>query len=329
MARLRCRSRPRPGGLVGESGSAKTFIALDCALAITLGRPWADKTVQPGAVVYVTPEGTRGFRKRIVAARQHYQPAEGLPFYLITENPQLGCEEGDAEVLSARILDQVDEPIALVIIDTLARAMAGADESSSRDMTIFVNNCERIAEELNCFVLVIHHIGKNAERGARGSSVLKAAADVELMVKGTEGERTVTITKAKDGEAGLTMAFTLEAIEIEANGLQFSSCVVRITKDWGHSSKKPARKIPEAALAAFEALQLAITEAGEKLPPSDRFPPQTRFVQVSLWKKYVDSRQICLSDKPDSKDKAFKRAALKLQALKKIGVWNGWVWICA
>jgi hypothetical protein len=46
-----------------------------------------------------------------------------------------------------------------------------------------------------------------------------------------------------------------------------------------------------------------------------------------LWRQYCYSGAVSESGTPDAKQKAFKRAADKLQADSAIGIWNEWVWI--
>ena len=69
--------------------------------------------------------------------------------------------------------------VALVVIDTLARAMTG-NENAPEDMGRFVAACGRIREACEGHVLIVHHCGKDQARGARGHSSLRAATDVEL-----------------------------------------------------------------------------------------------------------------------------------------------------
>jgi RecA-family ATPase len=315
---------PRTGLVlvVGEPGSAKTFVACDIAMCIASGKAWAGKQVEAGEVIYITPEGVSGFRKRLVAYREYYRPPAAIPFYLITDAADLGHNPGDAGELTRRIAEQVDD-VAVVIIDTLARSMAGADENSTGDMAVMVANCDSIAKHLRCVVVLVHHLGKDVSKGARGSSVLKAAADIEITVTGQEGQRAARISKSKDGESGLEMTFSLERVEL---GEGMSSCVLKIESDWSFNAvEKSAPKVTGPTLIALKALQLAIDEGGEAAPPGGRINRTKMVVRSSLWRRYADQLQITASDNPDSKLKAFKRAADRLQAIGRIEVWNDFI----
>ena len=228
--------------IVGEPGCGKSFMCTDLGLCIATARRWGGKDTTPGTVVYITPEGVSGFRKRLVAYRQHHKLKSNIQFYFIIDAPNLGQFPGDVDAICDRINDLEAGP-RIIFIDTLARSMGGADENSTADMGVLVENCDRLAKTYNCLVVLVHHLGKDTNRGARGSSVLKAAADVEITVIGSEGERTAKITKSKDGEAGIELTFILDRVEL---GEDLSSCVLHTTNDWSfpvaHSKSSPRRK---------------------------------------------------------------------------------------
>ena len=98
--------------------------------------------------------------------------------------------------------------IALVVIDTLARAMVG-NESSSEDMGRYVAPCSRIRDKVQTMVLSVHHCGKDTAKGARGWSGLRAATDVELEIC----EGAITVSKNRDERSGQTYGFKLEEVE--------------------------------------------------------------------------------------------------------------------
>ena len=70
-----------------------------------------------------------------------------------------------------------------MVFDTLAHCFGGNDENSAEDMGAFIQDCDAIKQRTGATVIVVHHSGKNEEAGARGSSALRGALDVELMVK--------------------------------------------------------------------------------------------------------------------------------------------------
>jgi hypothetical protein len=80
--------------------------------------------------------------------------------------------------------------------------------------------------------ILIHHAGKDASKGARGWSGLKAAADVQIeVIRRDNGTREIRIEKLKDGEDGARFGFELEVVDlgVDDDGDPVSSCVVRQT----------------------------------------------------------------------------------------------------
>src|SRR5262245_8348022 len=124
------------GVTYGATGSAKTFFLSHAGFSIAQSLPWAGKNTKAGAVVFLAAEGAAGFRKRIVAHRQYYGISQPNPFYMVAAAPDLGHAPGDTDRLIEAIGEVVDGPVSLIVADTLARCMHGADENSASDMGI-------------------------------------------------------------------------------------------------------------------------------------------------------------------------------------------------
>jgi len=117
----------------------KNFLLSDALFHVCLGRQWAGRDVLQGAVAYVSSEGISGLRRLFVAMRRHYGvEGKGVPFAFIPVMPDLGHASGDAEVLITTVrawLAQIgNPPLRAIALDTLARAMNGADENATKDM---------------------------------------------------------------------------------------------------------------------------------------------------------------------------------------------------
>lgn len=182
--------------LIGKSGVLKSFIAVDIGLSLAAGISWHGRDTTQGPVLYVSGEGAGGFGQRIGTweiARSCIAPDT---FLVITDAPQLvNAEHVEAIIATAR-----DHGVRVVFLDTLARTMGG-DENSTKDMSAYVTACNRVQRETGAAVIVVHHMGWNADRG-RGSSALFAAVDVEATVtrEDTSGPATLSVTKAKEFE---------------------------------------------------------------------------------------------------------------------------------
>jgi hypothetical protein len=111
----------------------------------------------------------------------------------------------------------------------------------------------------------VHHTGKDVERGARGWSGLRAAADAEFEVVRDEAanKRWLQTTKQKDGDDEGRWGFSLEKILIGMTdkGKEITSCV--IFEDQAPTGGRKGKKVeskklkewPAAVMAAFTDLQ--------------------------------------------------------------------------
>jgi hypothetical protein len=105
----------------------------------------------------------------------------------------------DERAVSSLLADiaDMDLPPALIVLDTLARCLAGADENSAQDVGRAVAAIDRIRAATGATVLLIHHTGKNGD-AERGSSALRGAADTMLAVSNDDGLIRVECAKQKD-----------------------------------------------------------------------------------------------------------------------------------
>jgi hypothetical protein len=219
---------PRAGLAViyGASGSGKTFFTLDVAGAIVRGAPWRGVATQKGRGVYVVAEGASGFRNRLEAYCEFHgvEPAE-FDLGVVADAPNL-LDKGDIRDLIKALL--AFGKIDFVVIDTYARAMAGGNENDAKDVGQAVAHCDVIHRKTGALVVLVHHSGKDASKGARGSGALRAAADLEVEVIQTRDYRAATITKMKDGEDGKEYQFRLAEVVIgtDDDGDDITSCVV-------------------------------------------------------------------------------------------------------
>lgn len=217
------------GVIFGASGSGKSFFALDLAGAIAQGRPWRGKKTTQGRVGYIAAEGASGFRNRIKAyCTQHEIDTMGIK--VLAAAPNL-LDKKDAGAL----IDAVATagPLDIVFVDTLAQVTPGADENSGQDMGRVIAHCGRIQAQTGAMVVLIHHSGKDAAKGGRGWSGIKAALNVEIEIIRSDNDRCATVSKMKDGAGeGDDYGFKLRTIPVgmDDDGEVISSCVL-VTPD--------------------------------------------------------------------------------------------------
>jgi KaiC/GvpD/RAD55 family RecA-like ATPase len=220
--------------MYGASNTGKTFVMLDLAYHIATGRAWQGRKAARGLVVYVAAEGGRGILKRIAALRAHYgEEAEGVALVVVPCPIDLLHGDGDVKALVALVRHAEKTqgaPAMMVVIDTLSRALAGGDENASTDMGSFIRNVDRIREALRCTLTVVHHSGKDAAKGARGWSGLRAAIDTEIEIAGGQ----IRFEKQRDLEKVDALDFRLLTIAVgtDRDGDPVTSCVIQIGNDF-------------------------------------------------------------------------------------------------
>lgn len=217
----------------GASGSYKSFLAVSWGCHIATGKPWAGKPVTQGAVIYVVGEGGIGVPRRIRAWEETLNGGSPIDSLYRVDCPIFPASpESVQQVIKAAndVKAATGMPVRLIILDTLARCFGGSDENAAKDMGAFIQGCDYIKAATQATVLIIHHSGKDQDRGARGSSAFRAALDVEFNVRreGEGGALILSCTKMKDAEEPPRQAYDLLPVNlyIDNDGDQVSSLVL-------------------------------------------------------------------------------------------------------
>jgi KaiC/GvpD/RAD55 family RecA-like ATPase len=311
----------------GEAGCGKTFFALDMALHVAAGLDWFGRRVAQGAVIYVAAEAGAGIINRVAAWRQ----ASGLvdlPFAAVTNSIDL-CHPAAGDV--SRLIDTIRAALpdpALLVIDTVSRALAGGNENAPDDMGALVRSLDQLRDELHCHVLAVHHAGKDSGRGSRGHSLLHCAIDTEIEVvrDATSAISTATITKQRDGPTDGTIAFRIRAVTLgtDDDGEPVTSCVVEKAETAPAAPR--SKPLPPAQQRALDLLTEAINTAGEVPAPNSHIPTAVRCVPEATWRKYCAEGGVSTGGDRASR-LAFQRAAEALLASRRIGKWGDLVWV--
>jgi hypothetical protein len=208
----------------GPSGSGKSFLALDMLQSLALGRDWCGRRVKPCYVTYLALEGEAGLAGRVDAYRSHHGFTSPNIRYMVQPFRLRDADDINDLVLAIQAAGTGD----VVVLDTLSQATAGSDENDSKTMGLIVAAAKLLQEMIGGLVLLIHHTGKDANRGMRGHSSLHAALDCAIEVKRTGEHREWLVAKSKDGEDGASHPFRLEKVLLghDSDGDEITSCVV-------------------------------------------------------------------------------------------------------
>lgn len=216
----------------GQSNVGKSFFTLDLSYHVASGKDWHGHRVNGGCVLYLATEGGNAFRNRVYALNKRYEYDD--PRLAIRPQPvDLFNEQADLPTIKA-LCDEISAehgPLAMVVVDTLARAMQNGDENTAQDMSKFIANLDVLREATDAHILIVHHSGKDASKGARGSSALRAALDTEIELDLDEDEgilRFARTVKQRDMEGNGLFAFKLrtEVLGVDQDGDDVTTCTI-------------------------------------------------------------------------------------------------------
>lgn len=316
--------------IYGESNCGKTFFGLDVSAHIAIARQWRGKAVEGGGVIYVACEGGFGIRNRVSAFAKHYGlTGQDIPLAIVPSAINLLDPEADTPrliELIKRAQDTIQQQVRHLTVDTLSRAMAGGNENSPDDMGALVINSDRIRQATGAHFSFIHHSGKDAAKGARGHSLLRAATDTEIEVTRDPDAKVSTARATKQREMPIEGAFvfSLESIVLGQNkrGKDITSCVVKAIE--GDAPAREVKLTPKEARAITE-LQNVLAEQGKFV--SVRDIPNVPVCPALAWKERLHRVGGTSRDNPDTARKEWRRIVEGLEFKGKIRQCDGYVWM--
>jgi hypothetical protein len=201
----------------GPPGSGKSAGATDLACHVDTGKPWRGLKVAGGPVVIVAGEDPEGTMLMVQAWEDHHRTKTRVAVVAGPINLDLDPTTGEPKDLAEltqhleRIAADLGEPIALIILDTLASMWR---DESNEGMALFVGHCRDLADRFDCAVLVVHHTGKDASRGERGGSALRAGVDLSLEYSREGDAGCISAVKVRGATDGMRWGYTLAPVTL-------------------------------------------------------------------------------------------------------------------
>lgn len=217
----------------GPSNVGKSFFCMSLAYHIAAGQEWVGNKIKRGSVLYLATEGGRAFENRLYALHEKH----GFNDVSLAVRPSpINLYDADEDIAKIEaIMAEIgkrNEPVTVLVIDTLARATAGQmDENNNSEMSRLIAGLDLLRERTGVHIMLVHHSGKDASKGARGASALRAACDTEIELSYDEETRvrTARATKQRDMETGAEINFILQIVALgeDADGDQVTTCIIR------------------------------------------------------------------------------------------------------
>jgi hypothetical protein len=185
-------ARPSLNLLVGDPGTKKTYLAIDLAVSVALGKPWLGHRVSTCPVLFVDEEsGMYQLWGRLNSALHSHGADRGAPFYFVSLGGYDLRNSEDVEQLLSRA-HSVDA--GLIVIDALANLMRSSENNLASVQPVLFN-LRRIADHCRAAVVVIHH--NNRGGLFRGSSSISAAMDLMLSLESPPEDTLIHIRALK------------------------------------------------------------------------------------------------------------------------------------
>jgi AAA domain/Bifunctional DNA primase/polymerase, N-terminal len=342
------------GYLYGATGALKTFLTDDLAVAIaTCGKFAGQQVTEQRFVAVVELEKSSSQLRIYGAAKVRDVPAgEVLPIEHSSSCPHPILAKGELNSKWLKWARDFAEYVrlaaagwglrpGLIIVDTQNKVAGFRDEDSSAENSVVCKAWTLFAEMAGCAVLVVDHLGKDASRDQRGSSVKQTDAFYRLNAgekpKDVYATRHLIITKMREGRDGLAINFKAADVEVEYSQKTLDGKIETVKAktlaiEWGSdlvpvdavSSDPGERDLTELEEASLAKLIDMINDEGVELPTECRAPAGLRGVNVDRW--FVRLSRSRTFERGQS-DREFKKLMLRLRSKRRIEVLDDWVWI--
>lgn len=201
--------------IFGGPGACKSFLVQDMGMCVATGQNWHNREVSQGLVFYVAGEGHQDLHNRIHAWKtvHGYGRDDTFPFFHSEHEINLR----DAEMIQA-LVDVIKTELEchqpqLIIVDTLSTNFGGGDENAG-DMTDFINHMNGLARDTGAHVMIVHHTGKDKDKGARGNSSSHGNVYTYMPVDEKDGLTRLTMMKQKGGPQMKPLGFRMDLVDL-------------------------------------------------------------------------------------------------------------------
>jgi hypothetical protein len=241
--------------IVGQSGAGKTFLAVQmgvCFIRDTKQDFYIDRyrIKRKGGVLYLALEGQGMFSWRLLAAFEDvlnkqlsFGDQHRLPFAWNTYSPNLFANDVDklirlVEREATKQRKDFGVDLVSLFIDTLGLAALFENEDRSAQITKVYEGLKRLSAATGVLVIPVDHMGKDQERGARGTSakvdmpetIFHCLVDRDNNGAPINNTRRMVLRKLRDGtDEGRVIPYRLQVVDMgkDEDGDPITTCVMR------------------------------------------------------------------------------------------------------
>lgn len=255
--------------------AGKTAISLKLAIELAAGRDFGPfKITDQRGVLYYALEGTRAIKLRVEAEKRANKdrgtdlPAN-LPLFVV-ERPTnfiTAQDENVAKIVAADryFRDVIGIPMGLIVIDTLTKAMAGADQNSVDDTSALFEIAGKCREAgVKATIVYVHHTGKDGS--TRGSSNIEAEVDLVLKCKKQpDGTTLMYIHMARSIDDAAMYSFNLSSYDlgVSEQGIALNAPIVTLNEVKSFVDTSSEQAVRAHRLSPY--LNWFVTKSGKEL----------------------------------------------------------------
>jgi hypothetical protein len=346
----------RYGILRGQMGAMKTFLLNSLAVAIASGAGSfaGQQASRRGLVLQGEFDGSYS-EARLWAAMDAAGVDRDQPVALFKKlpppilagkrlNPEWRKWKAEFKDRVHGAEDRFGLPLTLLTMDPVNRFGGFDDENSSSEGNIFGKEMDALCEEFKCTTLVSDHLGKDADKGTRGTSTKEQNAfyvlDAGETAKAIDETRLLKIVRIKEDASGVGVNFHIEPVEVEydyrtADGALARTKRTKLVPHWDSEIAPISRLVAtggksdelsgEDQLALTKLVEI-INKKGVELPSECEAPAGTNGIQSEEWFMWL-SRAKLIQAKRGNTRMVFGKLVTRLQNKKLIRLLDGWVWI--
>lgn len=181
--------------LAAEPKTGKTAIALNFGINLALGSDIGStfKIPEKRGVIYFGLEGIRAIKLRVEAEKRRRKGAgqsipEHVPFFVVERAHRLNDDKVQTTLVDKimgadkYMQDNLGCGLGMIFIDTLTKAMPGADQNSVDDTSQLFNIVSMLRNAgCRASIVFVHHMSRQGN--VRGSTNIEAEPDLVLTVK--------------------------------------------------------------------------------------------------------------------------------------------------
>jgi hypothetical protein len=283
------------GQFYGDTGTWKTFYAIDIACCVATGREFHGKKTKQTPVIYIAGEGKQQIVKRFGAwAIVNEISLPDIEVYISSGPVEMVSKDSvDDLIISIKnmIIDNCMDMPGMIILDTFARNFGPGDENKTADMNLYINAIDRIKEHFRCTTISVHHTGLINKERARGSYANKCALDFEYYFdRDKEDLLRVSCTKMKDADFSKPMAFTTHSVGLDIkndDGKEETSLILR-DAEWIEKVEKGKENKGKNQTVMLDILENKITDKG---------------FDLEEWKRICEQKGVSKSSFSSNKEK--------------------------